>query len=68
MTFQPRCGTCSHSRCGEQKLPLGVQPDSEVLILLTVVTGLSQGVLDGQITATDAFASIDYALDRALTN
>jgi hypothetical protein len=34
--------------------------------LLVIVTGLSQGVLDGQMTAADAFKSIDYALDRAL--
>jgi hypothetical protein len=48
------------------RLRAGVDPDHEALILLVVVTGLSQGVLDGQITATDAFDSIDYALDRAL--
>jgi AcrR family transcriptional regulator len=44
----------------------GVEPDQEALILLTVVTGLSQGVLDGQITTTEGFRLIDYALDRAL--
>jgi AcrR family transcriptional regulator len=43
-----------------------VEPDREALILLMIVTGVSQGVLDGQITAADAFATIDYALDRAL--
>jgi len=48
------------------KLRAGADPDQEALILLAVVTGLSQGVLDGQITATSAFTSIDYALDRAL--
>lgn len=48
------------------KLRPGVEPDQEALILLTVVTGLSQGVLDGQITTADAFTLIDYALDRAL--
>jgi hypothetical protein len=31
-----------------------------------LVTGLSQGVLDGQLSAEEAFASIDYSLDRAL--
>lgn len=51
---------------GRAKLRAGVDPDQEALILLVVVTGLSQGVLDGQITPTDAFDSIDYALDRAL--
>ena len=51
---------------GRARLRAGVDPDQEALILLVVVTGLSQGVLDGQITATDAFDSIDYALDRAL--
>ncbi|MGB7068686.1 MAG: TetR family transcriptional regulator, partial [Pyrinomonadaceae bacterium] len=50
------------------KLRPGVEPDQEALILLTVVTGLSQGVLDGQITTTEAFRLIDYALDRALRN
>jgi hypothetical protein len=44
----------------------GVEADQEALILLTVVTGMSQGVLDGQITTADAFGLIDYALDRAL--
>lgn len=48
------------------KLRAGVDPDQEALILLVIVTGLSQGVLDGQITAAGAFNSIDYALDRAL--
>ena len=48
------------------KLRAGVDPDREALILLVMVTGLSQGVLDGQVTARDAFAAIDYALDRAL--
>lgn len=48
------------------EVPPGVDPDQEALILVTVVTGLSQGVLDGQITAADAFRLIDYALDRAL--
>jgi TetR/AcrR family transcriptional regulator, transcriptional repressor of bet genes len=51
---------------GRAKLRAGVDPGQEALILLVVVTGLSQGVLDGQITAIDAFTSIDYALDRAL--
>lgn len=31
-----------------------------------MVTGLAQGVLDGQLIADDAFAAIDYSLDRAL--
>jgi TetR/AcrR family transcriptional regulator, transcriptional repressor of bet genes len=44
----------------------GVDPDQEALLLLTVVPGLAQGVLDGQLTPADAFAAIDYALDRAL--
>jgi TetR/AcrR family transcriptional regulator, transcriptional repressor of bet genes len=48
------------------KLRAGVDPDQEALMLLVIVTGLSQGVLDGQITAADAFNSIDYALNRAL--
>jgi hypothetical protein len=48
------------------KLRAGVDPNQEALMLLVIVTGLSQGVLDGQITAADAFNSIDYALDRAL--
>jgi TetR/AcrR family transcriptional regulator, transcriptional repressor of bet genes len=48
------------------KLRAGVDPNQEALMLLVIVTGLSQGVLDGQITAADAFNSIDYALGRAL--
>ena len=44
----------------------GVDPDREALLLTVTVTGLSQGVLDGQLTADEAFRSIDYALDRAL--
>lgn len=50
------------------KLRTGVDPAREALILLVVVTGLSQGVLDGQITAAEAFATIDYSLDRAIRN
>lgn len=48
------------------RLRKGVDPDQEALILLVVVIGLSQGVLDGQITPHEAFASIDYSLDRAI--
>jgi TetR/AcrR family transcriptional repressor of bet genes len=48
------------------KLRAGVDPDQEALILLTIVTGLSQGALSGQMTAAEAFKTIDYALDRAL--
>ena len=44
----------------------GVDPEREALILLVMLTGLSQGVLDGQLTVEDAFATIDYALDRAI--
>ena len=40
----------------------------EALILLVVVTGLSQGVLDGQITAAEAFATIDYSLNHTMQN
>jgi TetR/AcrR family transcriptional regulator, transcriptional repressor of bet genes len=48
------------------KLRAGVDAGQEALVLLVVVTGLSQGVLDGQITAAEAFTTIDYALDRAM--
>lgn len=48
------------------KLRSGVDPNHEALVLLVMVTGLSQGVLDAQLTADEAFALIDYALDRAL--
>jgi TetR/AcrR family transcriptional regulator, transcriptional repressor of bet genes len=51
---------------GRAKLRAGVDPDREALILLVVVTGLSQGVLDGQITPADAFDAVDYSLNRAL--
>jgi TetR/AcrR family transcriptional regulator, transcriptional repressor of bet genes len=47
-------------------LRAGVDAEQEALILVVIVIGLSQGVLDGQITPADAFESIDYALDRAL--
>jgi TetR/AcrR family transcriptional regulator, transcriptional repressor of bet genes len=50
----------------QARLRSGVDPDREALVLLMIVTGVSQGVLDGQITTADAFATIDYALDRAL--
>ncbi len=50
------------------KLRAGVDAGQEALVLLVVVTGLSQGVLDGQITAAEAFTTIDYALDRAIRN
>ena len=48
------------------KLRAHVDANQEALILLVIVTGLSQGVLDGQITSADAFNAIDYTLDRAL--
>ena len=35
-------------------------------MLLFTVTGLSQGVLDGQVTPAEAFTTIDYTLDRAM--
>ena len=44
----------------------GLDPDREALMFLTLVTGLSQAVLDGQVTADEAFETIDYALQRAL--
>jgi AcrR family transcriptional regulator len=44
----------------------GVDAQREALVLLMTVTGLSQGVLDGQLTSDEAFAAIDYSLDRAL--
>jgi AcrR family transcriptional regulator len=49
----------------QAKLGPGVDPEREALILLMVVTGVSQAVLDGQITVEGAFATIDYALDRS---
>src|SRR3954470_19866598 len=45
-------------------LRAGVDADREALVLLMVVTGLAQAVLDGQVTADDAFTTIDYALNR----
>ena len=44
----------------------GVDVDLEALRLMAMVTGLSQGVLDGQVSAADTFAAIDYALNQAL--
>ena len=40
----------------------GVDPDAEALVLMLTVTGLSQGVLDGQVTKAEAFRTIDYSL------
>lgn len=51
---------------GRARLRRGVDLDQEALRLLVMVTGLAQGVLDGQLTADEAFAAIDYSLDRAL--
>ncbi len=51
---------------GRAKLRAGVDPDLEALQLMFTVTGLSQGVLDGQVTSQEAFRTIDYALDRAM--
>lgn len=48
------------------RLRAGVDVDQEALRLMVMVTGLAQGVLDGQLTAGDAFEAIDYSLDRAL--
>ena len=48
------------------RLRAGVDVDQEALRLTVMVTGLAQGVLDGQLTTADAFRSIDYSLDRAL--
>lgn len=50
----------------QAQLKSGVIADREALVLVGMVTGLSQGVLDGQLTADEAYATIDYALDRAL--
>ncbi len=44
----------------------GVDPDAEALVLMLTVTGLSQGVLDSQVTKAEAFRTIDYTLDRAI--
>lgn len=48
------------------RLRAGVDVDQEALRLMVMVTGLAQGVLDGQLTAADSFDAIDYSLDRAL--
>ena len=50
----------------ENKLRAGVDPALEATLLVTAVPGLSQGVLDGTLTAEQAFAVLDYALDRSL--
>lgn len=43
----------------------GVDIEREAANLTALVPGLGQGVLDGMMTAEDALAQIDYALDRA---
>jgi TetR/AcrR family transcriptional regulator, transcriptional repressor of bet genes len=51
----------------EQARPrAGVQTRHEAMLLLSAVPGLAQGVLDGSLTADQAFSVLDYALDRAL--
>ena len=51
------------SSCGERSCVPGSTPIRRRSSLLVIVIGLSQGVLDGQITAADAFDAIDYALE-----
>ena len=48
------------------KLRAGVGLEQESLRLLVMTSGLAQGVLDGQLTAEEAFTAIDYSLDRAM--
>jgi hypothetical protein len=50
----------------QERLRAGVDPKAEALVLVTLVTGLSQGVLDGQLTADQAFDTVDYSLARVL--
>jgi AcrR family transcriptional regulator len=48
------------------KLRAGIDAELEALTLLVTVTGLAEGVLDGQITTATAFRTIDYVLNRAI--
>jgi AcrR family transcriptional regulator len=48
------------------KVRAGVDVDRESAVLSALVPALGQGVLDGQLTAEDAFDLIDYSLGRAL--
>jgi len=48
------------------RLRSGVDVDTEALRLMVMVPGLAEGVLDGQLTADEAFATIDYSIERAM--
>ena len=50
----------------QERLRAGVEPELGARVLLMLVTGLSQAVLDGQLTVDEAFATIDYELARVL--
>ncbi len=48
------------------KVVKGADPEMEATVLTALVPNISQSVLDGMLTEAQAFAAIDYALDRVL--
>jgi TetR/AcrR family transcriptional repressor of bet genes len=49
---------------GRGRLVKGAEPEMEAAILTALLPGICQSVLDGMVTEAQAFAVLDYALDR----
>ncbi len=58
-------GTVAH-QLRRARLRSGVDPKLEASVLVAMLPSLAQAVLDGSQVPKEAFAVIDYALDRAL--
>ena len=54
------------NRLAQTRLQRGAEAHFEASILVSIVPSLAQAVLDGSQTAEQAFAILDYAIDRAL--
>ena len=54
------------NRLAQARLQRGAEARFEASILVSIVPSLAQAVLDGSQTAEQAFAILDYAIDRAL--
>ena len=54
------------NRLAHMRLRRGAEARLEASILVSIVPSLAQAVLDGSQTAEQAFAILDYAIDRAL--
>jgi TetR/AcrR family transcriptional regulator, transcriptional repressor of bet genes len=53
-------------RLAQTRLRRGAEARFEASILVSIVPSLAQAVLDGSQTVEQAFAILDYAIDRAL--